>query len=121
MRGPFDIHTESVDGRVALTLSGRADAEAAGQLRAALAAVGPSPGQRLHLRLSGLHSCETVVAFDLLDFVREAKDAGAEVVLEDRPDPVVSTILLLADVRDDLDLRVDGARHGDGDGSGRSS
>jgi hypothetical protein len=68
----------------------------------------PAPGQRLHLRLDSLQSCETPVAFDLLEFVRDIKDRGSEVVVETQPDAVVSTILMLADVRDDLGLRADG-------------
>jgi len=105
VRDPLDIRTESRDGTVALTLSGRATADAAGRLRAALESIGTAPGQCLHLRLDRLHACETPVALDLLEFVRDLKDGGAEVVLESHPDTVVSTILLLADVRDDLGLR----------------
>lgn len=109
VRDPLHIHTESLDETVALTIAGRADADAAEQLRAVLDSLGPAPGQRLHLRLGKLQACETPVAFDLLEFVRDVKDAGTEVVLEGRPDTVVSTILMLADVRDDLRLRADGS------------
>jgi hypothetical protein len=111
VHGPFHVHAESFDGMVALTIAGRADAEAADQLRAALDSVGAAPGRCLHLRLDKLHSCEVPVAFELLEFVRDVKDVGSEVVVERRPDTVVSTILMLADVRDDLGLRVrpDGA------------
>lgn len=106
--GPLDIRAESYDGSVALTISGLARTDAADQLRAALEALRPAPGQRLHLRLDGLESCDAPVADDLLEFVRDAKDGGAEVVLESRPGPLVSTILLLADVRDDLGLHPGG-------------
>jgi hypothetical protein len=106
VRDPLQIHTESFDGTVALTIAGRADAEAADQLRAVLESLGAAPGRCLRLRLDKLQSCETPVAFDLLEFVREIKDGGSEVVVESHPDAVVSTILMLADVRDDLGLRV---------------
>lgn len=105
MRGPLDIQTESHDGKVTLTISGRADDEAAAQLRSVLDSLDPAPGRCLHLRLGRLDFCATPVAFELLEFVRDVKDGGTEVVLASRPDTVVSTILLLADVRDDLGLR----------------
>ncbi len=117
VRDPLHIHTESLDEMVALTIAGRADAEAVNQLKAVLESLEPAPGRRLHLRLGKLHSCETPVAFELLEFVRDVKDGGTEVVVESHPDPVVSTILMLADVRDDLGLR----SRTDGDGSLSSS
>lgn len=104
---PLHIHTESCDGTVALAIAGRTDAEAIEQLRAVLAALELAPGQRMSLRLDSLHSCATPVAFELLEFVRDIKDGGSEVVVESHPDAVVSTILMLADVRDDLGLRAD--------------
>lgn len=105
MHDPLDIRTESLDGEVALTLSGRGAAEAADQLRAVLESIDTTPGQCLHLRLDELHFCETPVALELLEFVEDLKDGGTEVVLESQPDTVVSTILMLVDVRDDLGLR----------------
>ena len=68
----------------------------------------PAETARLHLRLDALDSCDTPVAWELLEFVREARDGGTEVVIESHPDVVVSTILMLADVRDDLGLRAAG-------------
>ena len=106
--GPLDIRTEAFDGTVALSIAGTARAEAADQLRAALEVLRPAPGQRVSLRLEGLEFCDPPVAWELLEFVREARDLGAGVVVESHPDPVVSTILRLADVRDDLGLHPDG-------------
>jgi hypothetical protein len=106
VHGSLDIRTESCDGTVALAIAGRADAEAIEQLRAALASLELAPGQRMRLRLDRLHSCDTPMAFELLEFVRDVKDGGTEVGVESHPDAVVSTILMLADVRDDLGLRV---------------
>lgn len=106
--GPLDIRTDARDGTLALMLSGRARAEALDQVKAVLDGLRPTSGQRVHLRLGELDTCEPPVAWELLEFVREAKDEGAEVVVESHPDPVVSTVLLLADVRDDLGLRTNG-------------
>jgi hypothetical protein len=103
---PLHIQTESYDGTVALTLAGRADTEAVDQLKGVLESLGTVAGRRLHLRLAGLESCETPVAFELLEFVRDVKDGGTEVVVDNPQDAVVSTILMLADVRDDLGLRI---------------
>jgi hypothetical protein len=105
VRDPLEIQTESLDGEVALTLSGAGAAEAAGRLRAVLESIDTAPGQCLHLRLDRLHSCETPVALELVEFVEDLKDGGVEVVLESQPGTVVSTILMLTDVRDDLGLR----------------
>lgn len=107
-RSSLDISTHSVDGAVAVTLAGRGHADALEQVKTVLERLRASPGKRLHLRLAELDFCETPVAWELLEFVRDVKDGGAEVVLESPPDMVVSTVLLLADVRDDLGLRADG-------------
>lgn len=117
MRGPLDlqtdvleVQTDVIDGTVALTLAGRARAEALDQVSAVLGGLGRAPRLRLRLRLAALSSCDTPVAWELLEFVRDVKDGGGEVVLESRPDPVVSAVIMLADVRDDLGLRA----HADG-------
>lgn len=117
----LEVQTEVLDGTVALTMAGRARAEALDQVKAVLDELSPAPGQRLHLRLAALHSCETPVAWELLEFVRDAKDGGTEVVVESHPDTVVSTILMLADVRDDLGLRANGNGNGHANGNGNGS
>ena len=104
-RDPLRIHTEPLDQTVAVTIAGRVDTGSAGQLTSVLASLGAAPARSLRLRLDKLQSCAPSVAFDLLEFVRDIKDRGGEVVLERHPDTVVSTILMFADVRDDLGLR----------------
>ena len=113
-RGPLDIQADTRDGTLALTLAGRAHAEALDEVKAALDGLRTAPARRLHLRLGDLDTCEPPVAWELLEFVRDVKDDGAEVVVESHPDPVVSTVLLLADVRDDLGLRSNGRSNGNG-------
>lgn len=109
----LDIQAESRDGTVVLTMAGRACGDTVGQVRTLLDGLRPAAGRRLWLRLGALESCDPPVAWELLDFVRDVKDGGVEVVVDERPNEMVSTVLLLADVRDDL-----GLRDGDpGDGS----
>ena len=110
----LDIQAESRDGTVVVTISGRACADTAGQLKTMLDGLRPAAERRLRLRLGALESCDPPIAWELLDFVRDVKDGGVEVVVEEPPNTVVSTVLLLADVRGDLGLRT----YGDpGDGS----
>ena len=103
-----DIQSESRDGTVVVTISGRACADAVDQVRTMLDGLRPAAERRLLLRLAALESCDPPVAWELLEFVRDVKDGGVEVVVDERPNAVVGTVLLLADVRDDLGLRSDG-------------